>query len=580
VGGGSVLKQDDRKQILEQPRGLAHLPGRSPIAWLWLGLLLWIGFFQGLGGMALLDETEPMFIESARQMYATGDWLTPMFNGAPRFDKPPLIYWLMASSFKLFGPQVWAAKVVCATMASLLVVGLFQLLRWLRRQGGAIAPPTPFLGAAIAALNLQMWFFGRLGYADMLLNLCIGGSLLSFFRAYAQPDAPIQQRWWYRLMFALWGLGLLTKGPVAVVLPGFTLGLLLVLMGQLRSTLREIPWKSGLLITSAIALPWYGLMLQRHGWDFINAFFGFHNVQRFTQVVNQHSGPWYYHFLILLPGLLPWSVALPAAIVQALRRPWRKVARHDQLSHLALIWFIVVMGFFTIASTKYLTYSLPALPAAALLITLWWNDAMQRSTWGLKATNWLSLLIFALLGTAAWLCPTWLNRDATMPNLGQAIARAGLPGIGLGLWAVGIILGLLYVRNAGFWRVKIITAAAFILLFVTPTFSVVDQVRQLPLRQIAQAIPAVQQANEPIAMAIGTFGKPSVLFYSQRSVALMRGGQEVPGYLAGLRQQVTPPRSVLLIATAKSLGQTGLAKTDYEVLRAIGIYRLVRIGKL
>jgi 4-amino-4-deoxy-L-arabinose transferase-like glycosyltransferase len=561
-----------------QQRFLAGLDKRSLIPWLWLGLLLWISLFQGLGSMELLDETEPMFVESARQMYVSGDWLTPMFNGAPRFDKPPLVYWLMAGSFKLFGPQVWAAKWVCATAASLLVIGLFNLLRWLRRQGAAIASATPFLGAAIATLNLQMWFFGRLGYSDMLLNLCIGGSLLSFFRAYAQPGNPAVQRGWYRLMFALWGCGLLTKGPVAVLLPGLTIGLLLLLMGQLRSTRREMPWRSGLLITGAIALPWYVLMLQQHGWEFINAFFGFHNVKRFTQVVNQHSGPWYYHFLILLPGLLPWSMALPAAIVQAIRRPWRQVARRDQLSHLALIWFVVVMGFFTIASTKYLTYSLPALPAAALLITLWWNDAMQRSAWGLTVTNWLSLAGFAILGALAWLCPAWLNRDATMPNLGQAITAAGLPGVGLGLWAIGLLLGLLYVRHGGFWRVKIVTAAAFILLFVTPTFGVVDQVRQLPLRQMAIAIPAIQQPDEPIAMAIGTFGKPSVLFYSQRSMALMRSGQEVPGYLAALQQQPTPPRSVLLVATEKSLAKTGLATTDYSVLRSIGIYRLVRIG--
>jgi 4-amino-4-deoxy-L-arabinose transferase-like glycosyltransferase len=550
----------------------------SKIAVVWLGLLVWIGFWHGLGGMELLDETEPMFVEAARQMQVSGDWLTPMFNGAPRFDKPPLIYWLMAIGFQTFGLHPWAAKLASAIPASLLVLSLFGLLQWVHRRTPTIKPVIPYLGAAIAALNLQMWFFGHMGYSDMLLSLCIGGGLISFFVGYSQPENPAQQRFWYLLLFIALGGGILTKGPVAVLLPGLIMGLFLLLNGQARSViLKEIPWGWGLLLTGAIALPWYGLIIQTHGSNFINAFFGFHNVQRFTQVVNQHSGPWYYHFLILIPGMLPWSMALPAAIVQACRRPGKTVPRPEQLGQFALIWFVVVMGFFTIASTKYLTYSLPAVPAAAILIALWWNDAIQRQAWGLKLTNYGTLGLFASLGLASLYCPNWLNSDPSMPDLGRAIAQAGLPGVGLALWAVGLLLGSLYVNQPGFWRVKVMTAAAFILLFVTPVFGVVDQVRQLPLRQVAALIRAEQRPQEPIAMATGSFGKPSLLFYSQHNLALMREAAEIAPYVRSLSQQSPPPPSLLLVTTPNTLTTAGIAPTQYQLIQQIGIYQLVRL---
>ncbi|MBE9030532.1 phospholipid carrier-dependent glycosyltransferase, partial [filamentous cyanobacterium LEGE 11480] len=444
-----------------------------------------------------------------------------------------------------------------------------------------IKPVIPYLGAAIAALNLQMFFFGRLGYSDMLLNLCISGGLLSFFRGYSQPHNLHQQRFWYWLLFVAMGFGSLTKGPVAVVLPGLIIGLFLLLVRQWKTVLfREIPWGIGLLIMLMIALPWYGRMVQIHGSSFITAFFGFHNVQRFTRVVNQHSGPWYYHFLILIPGMLPWSMALPAAIIQACRRPrtlTQPSQRSTQLGYFALIWFTVVMGFFTIASTKYLTYSLPALPAAAILIALWWNDAIHQQAWGFKLTNYCTLGLFTVMGMACFYCPNWLNDDPSMPNLGAAVTHSGLPWVGAGLWGVGLVLGCLYLRSPAFWRVKVITAAAFVLLFITPAFGVVDQVRQLPLRQVAEVVRQQQQPQEVVAMGTRSFGKPSLLFYSQRNIALMRRSREILPYIKSLRQTSPPPASLLLITTPKALQEAKISSAQYQSIAQVGIYQLVRI---
>jgi hypothetical protein len=164
-----------------------------------------------------------------------------------------------------------------------------------------------------------------------------------------------------------------------------------------------------------------------------------------------------------------------------------------------------------------------------------------------------------------------------MPDLGTAFVRSGLPAIGAGLWAVGLLLGVLYVHQAAFWRVKVITAAAFILLFVTPSFGLVDQVRQLPLRQVAAVIRAEHRPQEPIAMATGSFGKPSLLFYSQHNLALMRDAEELAPYLRSLAQRSPPPTTLLLITTDAIRQAASFPAAPAEVITEIGIYRLLRL---
>jgi 4-amino-4-deoxy-L-arabinose transferase-like glycosyltransferase len=545
---------------------------------LWVGLLSWIAFFHRLGDIGLLDETEPLFVEAARQMWEIKDWVTPYFNGTPRFDKPPLIYWLMSLSFQGFGISEWSARLPSALAGSTIVGMLFGVLdgrrgrtRWL-----------PYLGSAIGALNLEMVFFGRTGYSDMVLNACFMGSLLAFFCGYCELENHVRRRSWYLLCFALWGLGALTKGPVAIVLPGAIIAIFLGLTGNFGKVSRELPWKSGLLLMLGIALPWYVLVIQQHGSAFTDAFLGFHNVQRFTQVVNRHAGPWYYHFVVLGVGLLPWSIVLPGAIFRTIKTS-RSLPRPAHLGLLALIWWCVVMGFFTIAATKYVTYSLPAVPAAAILIALWWERQASKSASkaSLNITIGASLIAFGLLAIGSWYAPNWLNDDPAMPDLGRIMQATGLPTIGLVLWLAGLLVGLFDWGKSGFWQVQILTAAAFVLLFVTPIFTVVDQARQAPLRAIARGIQQFEQPHETVAMGLRFFGKPSVVFYSGRSVALMNRSVQIQPYLAKLRRDRasgrSPIRSVLLVTTAAALAEAVLVVPKEQVLMRSGVYQLVRI---
>ncbi|MBW4541000.1 MAG: glycosyltransferase family 39 protein [Myxacorys chilensis ATA2-1-KO14] len=576
-------------KLLKHPAIVRVLP------FVWIGFLGWLVFFHRLDATGLLDETEPLFAEAARQMTVTGDWITPYFNGVTRFDKPPLIYWYMAIAYQTFGTTAWAARLPSAIAATLLIGICFYVLQVVaknldgkNRIKDSVASPNllPYLGSAIVALNLEMLFFGRLGYSDMLLNLCFGGSLLAFFMGYVQPLDRIKTRWYF-VFYSLMALAVLTKGPVGVVLPSAIVLIFLFCVRNLRAGLREMKVMGGAIVFVLITLPWYVLVYLANGSAFVNSFFGMHNVERFTSVVNQHSGPWYFHLLIVLIGFLPWSLTLPAAIASVVqRKQWREPDRSGQFGLFALIWFATVLTFFTIAVTKYITYSLPSIPAAAILVALWWQQQMdqnKQSFW-LKFSVYTSLIFSVVLGIGALYSPQWLMSDPAMPNLGRALGAAGLPMIGAIVWFGNAIAGLVLIfrrQMNWFWNVNFVAIAAFLVFFITPAFEIVDQERQLPLRQLAETVAHVRR-DEAIVMATDSFEKPSLVFYTGQPVTFLNRTRAIQPYLAELRSSgawhQSRPRSssILMITTSKAL-QAAIPSGQYDLIQAAGVYQLVRV---
>ncbi|HEY9617987.1 MAG TPA: glycosyltransferase family 39 protein, partial [Microcoleaceae cyanobacterium] len=457
----------------------------------WILAIAGLMLFWDLGNTGLIDETEPLFAEAARQMTVTGDWITPYFNGDTRFDKPPLIYWLMAIAYKIFGVNEWAARLPSALSAlALTFISGYTLWHFGQPTGrepiqlsdrqdtqnlpdpSSPAPPSSLpspspaplvalLGTTMLLLNAYTFGWGRTGHSDMLLSACMGGSLLAFFLGYAQPERTTQQRW-YVAFYVLMALAVLAKGPVGIVLPGLIIAPFLLYVGNGWKVLRELRLIRGSLIVLAIAVPWYVLVTLANGEAFIDSFFGYHNFERFTMVVNRHKEPWYFHFLVVIAGFLPWSVYLPAAIARLRpfqRKIWQQQPRSQHLGLFALSWFLVVLLFFTVASTKVVSYTLPLVPAASILVAqLWVNDWAAP---GRRSRLWLSqsLNIVALVALAIVLrkSPNWLDEDAAMPNLGLRLQEAGLPVLGsviLGGTAIAIA-GLLLWRKRWIWSANL-----------------------------------------------------------------------------------------------------------------------------
>ncbi|MDF5707365.1 MAG: glycosyltransferase family 39 protein [Nostoc sp. S4] len=629
----------------------------------------WIAFGWNLGNIGLIDETEPLFAEASRQMLITGDWITPFFDGDTRFDKPALIYWCQAIAYAIIGVNEWAVRLPSAIAAFGLICLAFYTVQWYlvkQDQLEQVSRPTrrylvSFLAAALMALNGETIIWARTGVSDMLLTGCMASALLCFFLGYAKggigdwglgtretrrqkdkqtreitnpqypitnPRSPFPNKW-YLACYVLIAAAILTKGPVGIVLPGLIVVAFLVYVGKLLEVLREMRLLVGILIIFGLSVPWYALVIWRNGWNYINAFFGYHNLERFTEVVNGHSAPWYFYFLIVLLGFAPYSVYLPVAIFRLKfwqRSRWLSQERFQQLSLFAWFWFAGVFGFFTIAVTKLPSYVLPLMPAAAILVALLWSDLFSGTvnkkgththghsdpdkddtdkaerrlganrtsqdtekllfassplplpTSSLVWSGWLNVAFLSVLATALFNITQILGSDPAITNFHQLIKQSGLPVIGGIIWLLCAVLiaGLLLNRRWDYIiSMNVVGFVAFLIFVLTPTSFFIDRERQLPLRELSAIIQQVKQPNEELVM-LG-FKKPSVVFYSHINVNYLTFPQQAVEHIQNQAAKALQPPSLLLLAEQKKFLQMDLQPDDYKNLSTKGAYNLIRI---
>ena len=560
--------------------------GAGAARWLWLaslglGVLL---FVWQLGATGLVDETPPLFAASARAMAETGDWLIPWVNGLPRYDKPPLVYWAMGLAYSLPGQMAWdplgtwAARLpsALATVAVMQTL-VHTLLRWpqARRRPGLTA-----LSAALAfALSPLVLIWGRIAVSDALFSGCLAISLLLCWSSYATGG----RRWW--AAWLLLGLAVLAKGPVAVVLLALTLLGFGWLQRDLPGVAASVQPLRGALITALVAGPWYGLALLREGEPFWRSFFGYHNLQRFSSVVNNHQAPWWFFGLILVLASLPATPLLVLGLVRALRGPVPPPAQ--SLQRFAACWLLAVLLFFTAAATKLPSYWLPATPAAGLLIAL----AAQRGAW----LAWRLLLLLAgLLALVLALAPRWVLAIVTpeMPTLPQELLASGRLPLAAACFALAALLGLVAGWRRGNPAALLavqLPLVAFVLAVLLPLVKLGDRLRAEPVRHLAVSAQRQSPMAAPSHLAMVGMLKPSLHFYGRRVVVYEEAG---PRGLVNLsdrlaresrRGQTPSPADgradLLLVIDADTAAQSHWQGLEPEQLDKAGIYRLWRLDR-
>ncbi|BAT51242.1 Glycosyl transferase, family 39 [Nostoc sp. NIES-3756] len=593
---------------------------------LWLILIGWIGYGWHLGSIGLVDETEPLFAEASRQMLVTGDWITPFFNGQTRFDKPALLYWCQAIAYAVFGVNEWAVRLPSALAAMGLVALGFYTVQWSLAKKDDLEqvtlPTRRYLTAAVAAavmaLNPQMIVWGRTGVSDMLLTGCMDSALLCFFLGYATsgqqaggrrqeaggsselfsssspptPHSPLPNKW-YLACYVLTAGAILTKGPVGIVLPGIIILAFLLYLGQLRTVLREMRLFLGIIIILGLSIPWYALVIWRNGQSYIDSFFGYHNVERFTEVVNGHSAAWYFYFVIVLLLFAPYSIYLPLAIFRLKfwqRSHWRNQERSQQLNLFACIWFISIFVFFTIAVTKLPSYVLPLIPAAAILIAFLWSDLFPASEQTskisisypsslLQLSSWVNVIFLSALAVASFHIYNLLGYDEAAPDFRQNLQDAGLPTISGWLWLVAAtFVAFLILRR--YWHsiiaINLLGFVVFLILVIMPAMFLMDQERQLPLREISAVLAQVKQPTEEVIM-VG-FKKPTVVFYSHKNINFIPSTEKSLEHIRNLANQEVKPPSLLLVTNKKNFFKMDLSPDNYENIDIKGAYQLTRIN--
>jgi 4-amino-4-deoxy-L-arabinose transferase-like glycosyltransferase len=465
----------------------------------WLGLLLLCGplFFYQLGSYPLLDVDEPRYAEAGRQMLLTGDWITPMFNGVVRFDKPVFFYWLVALAYQGFGVSEFAARFFSALSGTLLVLGTVGFARLLGFQRAG------WLAGLILASSLQIIALSRMAITDMTLCLLMTGVTMSLFLALVRSP-----RWWVAAG-VLGGLAVLTKGPVGVLLPGVIITVY-ALFSRQAGKLFLTPWFAvGWLLTLGVSLPWYVAAAQANGHFFVDALL-FHNMTRFGEVVSGHYQPWYFYGLVLLAGFVPWTLLLPWAA----QKTWQWRNQLPPLAGFALVWAVTVLLFFQVAQTKLLTYILPMFPALALWVGCLVDMALAREqVQGLKRLAWLTAGVLAVFGVAI---------TVSLPSFLPKIARQ-LPDVPL---VAPALVACLLVWGAGIWAfglkrqpqsVRPFAALALAMAGVTlvAVQGILPRVSQAQLRPIEAAL---KHRTDEKPLVLYQVARPTLTFYGQRPV--------------------------------------------------------------
>ena len=436
-----------------------------------------------LATFTLQSPDEGRYAEAAREMVETGNWLVPQFAYQERLNKPPLIYWIAAAAVRVFGPHEWAVRLVPALAAALGVLVIYLL-------GRSLAGPRAGTTSASVLLT-TLWYvmLGRLIVTDMLLCLAICLTLAGFWWAHRSGG-------WrhYLLLAAGAAIGFLTKGPVALLLPGLIIGAYLTLTRQWSA----VSWRRLLgcvPLFLVVVVPWFAAMQHRYP-GFLRYTFLSENLGRFAGKYHSEE-PFYFYLPILLLGLGVWALPLAFTAIQDWRELRRDGARQPEgQSRLFLwLWLFGVFGFFSLSKAKLPTYILPCFPPAALLLGLRWGEALgaertesdvrkQRALLGLVAIG----LVAALAGAIGY------GVIGKSPDAAQRLPAAIWAAAG---FAVGIPL-LLLARRSGSSRAAFTALAltGFVtcggLLQATKWILSADAVAPLATAAIEQAQPEDQ----------------------------------------------------------------------------------------
>jgi 4-amino-4-deoxy-L-arabinose transferase-like glycosyltransferase len=517
---------------LDEPQATAKQSLYVPLALLAIAL---ITFFFGLGRIALLGPDEPRYAEIAREMFATGDWISPRLCGCLWFEKPALIYWMSASGYRLFGVNEFAARLPVAIAATLTALLLYFVTKRVASQRMA------FITSLVLVTCGMLVGYARVASPDMPLAATMTVALLAGFAA-TQASGRHRLIFWIG-SFAAMGLAVLAKG-----LPGVALVVLIFVIYFIWMRRADfINWREVVIGTMAfllIAAIWYAPVTARHGWEFIHEFFIRHHFQRFTSNEFGHPQRFYFFLLIALAGIAPWPAFLLPAIVH-LKRLQPRRDRRDAFVAFAWVWAAVVILFFSFSGSKLPGYILPAFPALAIIV----GDQLERFAAGsrdslMQAAAWTTLLLIALIATGF---AVYLYREGIAAD-GWCVIYYILPMV-MALAAMATLIAKkrsAFIAGTTGVMVSVIACAVVVL---TPKLS-----DELTLKQLSLEAAAALRPGE--RMAFFVLKEYAPVFYSEGRVVCGIGDTDVLNALSedALADALRSESSFIVITTEKWRG--------------------------
>lgn len=347
---------------------------KTPRHWLTdlflMAILLGVFYATWIGSHALFTPDEGRYSEVAREMVATGDYVTPRLNGVAFLDKPALYYWLQASAIQLFGLKEWSLRFWPAFMGVLGALITYLAGNFLfNRRTGFIS------GLILATCPL---YYGAAHYANLDLEVAvlIGNSLLFFLMSTQLPLG----KWRSASLITAYcfaGLAFLTKGLIGIVFPAMVMGSWIIILNR-WSIIKRMHLIIGLILFACITTPWY-VLAQKANPEFLHFFFVTQQVTRFlTKADFNNKAAWWFYIPIVLAGIFPWSIFIFQSLSKHFKEVWKNRQEHSSQLFL-LIWLILIFTFFSIPKSKTVGYILPIFPAIALLIGSYLDSQWEKT---------------------------------------------------------------------------------------------------------------------------------------------------------------------------------------------------------
>ena len=507
-----------------------------------------------------MDDVDAVQAQIARNMLQSGDWVTARLDGVAYLEKPPLIYWMMAVSYRIFGVHDWAARLPLALSIILLCWTTYRFGKW------AFGEEAGFYAGLAMSTCVGLFLFTRILIPDAILTLSITTGIWAWLRLLEPDDEPKSK--WVWLLGISFGIGLLLKGLIAIVFPMLAA---IVYMVCTRQALSWTAWKKlklplAALIALVIAVPWHVLAMLRNP-----PYFAF----------SMHSGPgeyrgffWFYFFnehilrflnlryprdyntvprplfwLLNLVWLFPWSAYLPATV----KLSYNKESRANRVRLMALCWIGVVMVFFTFSTTQEY-YSMPIYPALALLIG---SAIAAGGSWVKNGTRVLAGvfgILFVALGTLlamSWNKPAIgeLSQALTQNPENYTLSMGHMSDLTLGAFAylklplgmavlafgLGVVLLLAFRKNA--YKAALALALTMIVFVQAARIALVRFDSYLGSYPLATALQ--QSPPGELIEANAYYAFSSVFFYTNRTALLWNGREnnlEYGSYAPGAPQ--------------------------------------------
>ena len=477
-----------------------------------------VPYWIGIGDSTLWDANEAFYAETPRVMMETGDYVSPSFNSNPRFNKPPLTYWIVAASYHIFGISEWSERLPIVLAAMGLITAAFVIGRtvWGIEAG---------LWAAIVMAALPRFLMhSRRTSIDVFLSLFMGLTVMFFVLSEMRPE---RRKLWLCLMYACVGFGFMTKGPVAVVLPGAAFFIYLLIEKRLKDITRMmIP--AGIAIFLAIVVPWYLLVYQKHGANYIVSFILNENIGRYT---DEGWGPRrsFFYVQTMLGDLFPWSLLMIVALVCVAFRgsfgEWifgsyavgttSGSERAFSIARLLAIWIAVIVGFYSLSRNQQDQYVMPTFLAVAVLVGVLIDAFVEKRADKLK---WVFIAIGALLA-AVGATFFWLG------NGRSSIDLAGIAAVGIVLLFGGVVTAVSAVLKkrdfAAYAKVTAIVALMWIfVLAILPDFE-----RYKPVKVLSDVI--TRKAGPDTRVGYYRYTAPTMVYYLHRPVLELFQEEEV-----------------------------------------------------